>query len=297
MLSSDLKILDWNIPKPTEKKRLEELRHDISIIDPYETSISCVDGRRPNEHGNKAYIQLLGGSLHSISWVRFAAWMNDEQITFAEAHRRNQLYHSQEKLRCGVHTGSKLDTAHGRTDCGFSDNFGIIAHTFALNADAIRNLLEAGFEQNKLDSLIDEQTWTRLKLTAIEISARAKTDIGHAFLTSSEMLAKAETVAGQAAVLPLTGEHSEDVAHVTAIDGHSLNVVNQNKNGQQAFNLDLWYAIKIANTKSFSEEAGVSKELAIALSLGLYQATERVLRPDKSPLPIGITHALSQLSI
>ncbi len=73
----------------------------------------------------------------------------------------------------------------------------------------------------------------------------------------------------------VAGEHAEQVAFVNLQPGTTLDTNQLNRQGQQAFNLDLWAAIEQAMA------LGVDSNFAIGASLILYMATEIMLVESK----------------
>ncbi|MBI2029985.1 hypothetical protein HYT02_06205, partial [Candidatus Gottesmanbacteria bacterium] len=82
----------------------------------------------------------------------------------------------------------------------------------------------------------------------------------------------------------LNGLHEEQVAFVNLRPNTTLDTNNLNREGKQAFNLDLWAAVEQ------SKELGVPEDFARDASLILYMATEMVLveKNGKPALPVQI---------
>ena len=271
-------------------QQLKLIRSSINPISPWQSTISCVDGRELEQDGD--YVQMLGGSLQMALWVLFCSWRSGEELTFAEAFEKSNQLHEISHLRLGIHNGPHANYKKGVTDCGFADNLLTIVETLAGHGHEIRALLNHGAHANSTESLINhrnEEYWDDIIDLAGKIVKRAKSDKKYAFLKSPEMFKSEEKLAGSLVTTHLAGEHQEHFAHVNLASGTSTNTHRLNELEMAGFNLDLWYCLEVVARAPGFRDLGCSSDFLQLLTLGLYQATERVLRADKAPLPIVIT--------
>lgn len=279
----------WNdLPEPLEDEQLKILRQAIQPVNPWQTFVSCVDGRALEKDGD--FVQKLGGELQTLLWILFLEWRNGNQMTFREAFETNNALHQDAHLRIGIHTGPHADA--NRTDCGFADNLLSIVRNLAEHGEEIRKLLNHGANSNGIDSVINDsntEDWADIVQLADEITSKAESDPNYAFISGPEMFSTERQIAGEYAETHLVGEHKEQFAHLNLAPMNSINVRMLNEQGTPGFNLDLWYALDVVGETQYFTSRKASKEFLKLLTLGLYQATERTLRPEKPPLPIVIT--------
>lgn len=233
----------------------------------------CVDGR-PDLKSVKGP-QMLGASLHPVALKAIYQRLNFNETLITDSFQTLR----QTGFALGVHRGSHQH--EGVSDCGFADRMlEIILKAQNQQAEITSRLLavyrdnQAVFESQQ----ITESGFSQMLSSAFTSIQQYSTE--KIQIKGEALIAKACALG--ATVANLTGDHQEQVAFVNLKEGVTLNTNNLNRQGQQAFNLDLWMAIKQA------EALGVDKSFALASSLILYQATEMVLVEDKSKpkLPI-----------
>jgi len=286
--------------------RNSEPKKEIGIPEFLETpntgSARCVDGRPDFEIAEKGP-QMLGGSLHPI--LLRAIYTNQ---SFNESFVKEGITELQTLgFKVGIHRGDlhthteKISQHHAgkthepqttknneksKSGCGAADETDkIIAKAIEQKAEITRRLKETyeanietfgGFASGfaKPFEQILAETYEKIGQFGPE---KIK-------ITGEETIITAEKAG--AAVENLEGNHAERVAYVNLKKNITYDTNESNKQGIQAFNLDLLEAVEQA------EALGVDKEFAIAASLILYQATEMVLVEEKgkNPLPI-LLHA------
>jgi len=225
----------------------------------------CVYGRpaQKSEQGP----QILGGSLHPLV---LEAITNNSDFDNAFVQKGLQRL-SETGFTIGVHRGHHKNADEGKSDCGFSDRLPEIIDTAKNNrAEISRRLSEIylanGIDTNSLsysyDLLLNYNT-SKIKIK------------GELLISLSET--------NKANVEDLEGDHQERVAFVNLKMDTTLDTKEVNKQGNQAFNLDLWAAIQqgLVLTKA-------NPDTLKDLSLILYQATEMVLveQKGKPALPV-----------
>jgi hypothetical protein len=248
-----------------ENHRSSEITIEIfPFVEVYAKKIPpfCVDGRAGQVDGKKigAYPQMLGGSLMPA----VLEWM----INCPNDDLKNVLPKVFEGLKkagypLGVHTSTH---AHeGKSDCGFADNLGKILTTFKNRFGEIKEIID------QVGVNFSDEVWQQIKDRLQQIDSNR-------LPTGEQLVKQAEDL--KAVKQVLVGEHREVAAIVNLVSQTTLDT--DNNQDHQSFNLDLWLIDEIA------DEFGWKKDLAQALSLGLYLATEMVLVEEKGKerLPI-----------
>ncbi len=220
----------------------------------------CVDGRSGERKTKGPYPQILGGSFHFIAlrWLLNGGDFNQVfQKTVSDL--KNLQY------PIGFHRDTH---AYGESaGCGFVDNHKKIITTLKEKKDEILGILtsvDPGLEEAK-------NIWAQVMQ---EVEKRNLAEIP----SGEKIIFLGGNLSGEIQVLE--GEHQEQAVVINLKEGTTLDV--DNNQSHQAFNLDLWYILKVA------QELGIDPEKAKLLSLGLYVATEMVLVEDKGKprLPI-----------
>jgi hypothetical protein len=231
-------------------------------VDAKKTPPFCVDGRAGQVDGKKigAYPQMLGGSLMPSVLEWLINCPNDDLTNVLP-----KVFEGLKKAGypLGVHTSTH---AHeGKSDCGFADNLGNILTTFKNRFNEIKGII------GQVGVNFSDEVWQKIESQLKQIDLE-KLPTGEQLIEQGERLGAVKQV--------LTGEHGEVAAIVNLAPNKTLDT--DNNQDHQAFNLDLWLVNKIA------DKFGWEKDLAQALSLGLYVATEMVLVEGKGKdrLPI-----------
>lgn len=241
----------------------------------------CVDGRIGKEKGKKM-IKKLGGSLHApfIQAVLSGA-------DFTAEHVKDGLTQlAQTGYQLGVHRGSHKHPDQGTSDCGFADRMkDIVKKAQTMRDEMCKRLLEVR-EKNKdaggaspLDGM-DDISFLRLFNEVYDFIAAYDPDN---IKIMGDLLIQIAEDKG-AYVAELEHDHQEAVAKVNIVEGTTLDTEELAKQGIQAFDLDLWEAVKECET------LGVDPHAATIASLIFFQATEMVLVEDKgkNALPVEI---------
>jgi hypothetical protein len=224
----------------------------------------CVDGRPAQKSPQGP--QMLGGSLHPL--VMDAIITNrDFDASAISAGLRNL---SESGFSIGVHWGPHKH--EDKSDCGFGDR--------------IKDIIQTAKDQEKeitkrlIDVYKDEGIATNTLANSYNLISRY--DLNKVKITGEKLISSCEE--NGAAAETLEEEHKEQAAFVNLKIGTTLDTKEVNKQGGQAFNLDLWAAIEqgLVLTKN------ASVETLRDLSLILYMATEMVLveQKGKPKLPI-----------
>ena len=219
----------------------------------------CVDGR-PDYFIKDKGPQMLGGSLHPVVlWVlEQGKPINQETVNQALSVLKGEPNN--------FNLGDHRDTHHGHDACGCGF------------ADRLPDIIKKAQDQR-------EEISNRLKSLGIEgieksYDVISKYPLDHIQAKGEDLLSRIKEKGGT--IETLDGEHNEQIAFVNLEENFTLDTNGLNRDKQQAFNLDLWAAIKQ------SQALGVSQTFAHNASLILYQATEMVLVEDngKAPLPV-----------
>lgn len=304
ILMPHVEISSWELPEKLDLAKEKLVRSNLVRPDPLRIKIGCVDGRPYN--ADYFTLQTLGGFLNTVPLVRYAHWMRGEKVSYEDAFHEGLELLDNAGFQIGFHDGP-----HGRAeserfsagtmggnapDCGFAKKYSEVTGVLAFMSDELKKLLNHGALQNGIPPIIgeaEERDWQKINETARKIYDASSKNDKQRFLSATEMFARGLQFAGESAVVPLQDEHREEVAHVSLIDGYTLDTNALNRAGSQAFNLDLWLVKK--QVQEALAPAGVSESIAALQTLGMYQATERVLRANQPPLPILITHSESQI--
>jgi len=247
------------------EKSLE--KYPFVKVNPKEKAPFCVDGRKGmvDNKDYRPYPQMLGGSLMPVvlDWL-----INKPKESLGEV--LPSVFEKLQKLGypLGVHKDNHKHK-EGQLGCGFADNLGPILQTFEKSFDKIKELIERVGKEVGLE--FSNEVWQKIKNNLAEVNLDN-------LPTGSQLIEQAKESGAVEQVLE--GDHQEIAAIVNLVPDTTLDV--DNNQSQQAFNLDLWLISQIA--KEFSWD----QELAQALSLGLYLATEMVLveKKGKEQLPI-----------
>lgn len=223
----------------------------------------CVDGRPATESLQGP--QMLGGSLHPL--VLNAIISNSNFDTEAITEGINKLRKA--NFAVGVHWGPHKH--EDKSDCGFADRLMDILQTAKDNKNEILSRLNGIYNANGInsDSLKDSYDYISIyNSNKIKVTGKELIDL---------------SIGNQASFESLEGDHGEQAAFVNIKENATLDTQNLNRQGKQAFNLDLWSAI--AQTKILDNS---NTDLARDLSLILYMATEMVLveQKGKPVLPV-----------
>lgn len=241
---------------------IEPIKEPMKFIEKILTgneSPSCVDGR-PDKDG-KHGPQMLGGSLHPL--VLKAITVSD---FFDESMVRDGL----EKLKAkgfliGVHRGHHKDPIHEKSDCGFGDRLVEIIQTAKENKTEIIEKLQDIYRKNRIDTKTLQTSYTFID----------GYDLRKICITGEKLIKFAEE--NQAATEDLEGDHRQQAAFVNLKKNTTLDTQEVNKQGKQAFNLDLWAAVEQSSVLA----SNVRVETLRDLSLILYLATKKVLVVDQ----------------
>lgn len=230
----------------------------------------CVDGR-PDYQKSKGP-QMLGGSLQPV--VLKTIW-NEAYLD------RNFVLDSLNKLKesgfvLGVHWGSHHVEGKA-SDCGFADKLRLIIAKAREEKPEISRRLRRLYKNNPaafeaLGMATETDFLARLEDAYKKINAFGDNREDRVKIYGEELINTG--IEAGAEVENLEGEHGEKAAFVNLKEGVTLDTNRLNKEGQPAFNLDLWAAVKQA------EILGVGGGFARVASLILYQATEMVLVED-----------------
>jgi hypothetical protein len=232
-------------------------------VDAKNTPPFCVDGRAGTVNKEKIgpYPQMLGGSLMPavLEWMINKPGDNLEEV-LKDVFKKL----TQQGYPLGVHTSTHADER--KSDCGFADNlYSNILPTLINDLDEIKKII------GQVGVNFSDEVWQQIESRLQQIDLEK-------LPTGNKLIEKAKSLG--AAVQVLDGEHKEESAIVNLVSDTTLDVDRNQEH--QAFNLDLWLIDKMA------DEFGWEKDLAQALSLGLYVATEMVLveKKGKHRLPI-----------
>lgn len=224
----------------------------------------CVDGR-PDPKSPQGP-QMLGGSLHPL--VINAIISNSEFNVSAVENGLKKLKDA--GFAIGAHWGSHRH--EGKSDCGFADRLKDIIQTAKDGTDEILKRLRDIYTSNDIDP-------ESLRTSYEHISSY---DINNIRIIGKELVDL--TIKNQAAFEELQGDHQEQAAFVNLKPDTTLDTQAINRQGKQAFNLDLWAAIEQLQSLAQSQDGDLMRDL----SLILYMATEMVLVEQKGKLTLPI---------
>lgn len=220
----------------------------------------CVDGRPDFSRTNQG-TQLPGGSIFPIV---LNSLEHQKAITQETVNSSLSTLKS-EPNNFGI--GDHRDNHHhegGACGCGFADRLpDIIKKAQDQRAEITKRLSDLGI--NGI-----EESYDVIK----------KYPLDHIQAKGEQLVSPIEANGG--VIEMLDGEHNEQIAFVNLEENTTLDTNGLNKNGQQAFNLDLWAAVKQA------QALGASEKFARGASLILYMATEMVLVEDKGKKPLQV---------
>lgn len=219
----------------------------------------CVDGRPDPESPQGP--QMLGGSLHPLI---LNAIISGKQFD-SSAVKQGLRILKESNFPIGVHRGHHKDEKQGKSDCGFSDRLVDIIQTAKDNKEEILFRIRNVYESNGIDSNTLQSSYSII----------SNFGLGKIKITGEELIRSSQE--NGAETEDLEGNHQEQAAFVNLKLDTTLDTQKVNKQGKQAFNLDLWAAIEqgLVLTKN------TSVETLRDLSLILYQATEMVLVEQK----------------
>lgn len=229
----------------------------------------CVDGRHDKTADDGP--QMLGGSLHPV-----LLWAISGSLPYNTENVSTGLRELKAKgFGIGVHIdehSEHADPSENKSGCGFADKMRIVFQKAIDQEEEIRRRIKSVYEQNKekmgeidIDSVLDE-TYNRFK----------EFGVGKIETVGKNLIDLASNEEHNAQVVKMVGDHLEQACFVNLAEGKTLAVREFNNQGNQAFNLDLWMAVKQAKA------LGVDTNFAIGASLALYVATEMVLVEDKN---------------
>lgn len=231
----------------------------------------CVDGRKPqDQNADTLYPQSLGGSYHFgiLEWIIDPNNKNYPTPNEGITAGIDNIFAS--NIPLGIHGDSHAHMP--KTGCGFGDKQEEILNYLLSNQQKIWETLILVYPEFNTQSTVWDQV-------IIKLVNKSNTFIN---VPNGEELAKTAKLKS-AKKQVLDGEHEEMAAVVNMVTGTTLNKSRSNGNRTQAFNLDLWYVQKSLQKMGWAQ--GQIQE-ATLLSLGLFAATERVLRSGKDPLPL-----------
>jgi len=224
----------------------------------------CVDGRPDPKSPQGA--QMLGGSLQPIVMSAIISGIDfNNQVVASGLDKLSQA-----GFTIGVHWGSHKH--EDKSDCGFGDRLKDIIKTAQDDKNEILKRLGEIYETNAIDSTSLKTSYDFILKYGVEKFKIAGKDLIDLCIESK---ASSEN---------LQGDHAEQVAFVNIKPNTTLDTQEVNKQGKQAFNLDLWAAIDQSKILS----VGVDQNILKDLSLILYMATEMVLveQKGKPALPV-----------
>lgn len=232
----------------------------------------CVDGR-PSTHSEQGP-QTLGGSLHPI--LLAAIFQNADFDENMVTNSLASLHGS--GLKTGAHRGAHAH--NGASDCGFADRMKDVLATAVSKRDLITERLQQIVQanQDKLD--LNPPSFAKLLDLAFEkIGSYSPEKIK---ITGAPLVRIVEDTNSK--IETVVGDHAEEVAFVNVKEDTTLDTIDLNGQGHQAFNLDLPTAIDHA------KRLDVPEEFTIPSSLILLLATEIVLVEDKGKpaLPVEV---------
>lgn len=249
MIESQIPVDIMKLPIPSFKELPTQLHKPAR----------CVDGRPDFEKTEKGP-QMLGGSLHP--YVIKSLYGNGliSELTLQEI--LDEL--EQRDFNLGGHRDNRCDGV--KCGCGFADRLPDIIRTTQTHRSEITERLSALGITN-IDPAYDKVS---------------NYNLDNITVTGENLIKPIESKKGT--IENLNGLHEEQVAFVNLRPNTTLDTNNLNREGKQAFNLDLWAAVEQ------SKELGVPEDFARDASLILYMATEMVLveKNGKPALPVQI---------
>jgi len=233
----------------------------------------CVDGRP--DPSSELGPQMLGGVLHPLALK--AIYDNLDFNHELVNKGLNTIEGAGSKT--GVHRGAHKSEL--TSDCGFADRIKEIIETAINQRSLITTRLLQIYEANQEKfPNINQDQFSQLVDAAYErISAY---DTKRITINGEPLIRHVE---GRGSPTELVeGDHKEIIAFVNLRKDTTLDTLELNKRGQQAFNLDLFAATDCA------EVLAVPTEFSIPASLIFYMATEMVLVENKGKpaLPVEI---------
>ncbi len=251
-----------------------------TLVEPKSVNPDCVDGRAWEATGSIPELapQALGGSLH-FAVLKCLADKNPLDLKNIKVVLEEL---SEKGFALGLHIDDHSKHDPEKSGCGFADNLPAI----------LKNIVN--LKDDITTTLTQPQILEALRLTEEEV----KKQMGSLVERTQTLLAKIqEIVYGEnligglqkdsdlrekLVVYELKGDHAEKIALVNLQEKTTFDTIKADKEGNQAFNLDLWYILRI------SESLKIDRNFTKVSSLALYLATERTLRKDKTPLPVVI---------
>lgn len=233
----------------------------------------CVDGR-PDPDSEQGP-QALGGILHSIV---LATIFNDYDLN--EKRVAADIFTLQESgVKTGVHRGpnsNKIDS-----ECGFADKLRDIIKTAVENRELITNRLIQVYVANR--SIFKDLKLANFgELVDVAYEKISAFDPAKIKIKGNPLVSQIESLGAKTEVVQ--GHHQEELAFVNLKKDTTLDTIELNRKGQQAFNLDLLPTCDCARL------LGIPQDFSIPASLILYIATEIVLVENKGKpaLPVEI---------
>ncbi len=214
---------------------------------------TCVDGRCCDELDYGISPQTLGGTIHF-----YVLKALKDSLSFTESSSLVDPILVENGFGLGGHNHDG-DTC----DCGFAANNKIILQRVVSESKEI---------QSRLLGLGVEIPDKNLKEIIRDFEALLEIQDPH-YPTGDELVANIGQT--DAKIYKLNGSHQEIAAMVNLVESKTFDTNKADENNSQAFNLDLWYVLKVAKV------LGLDETYAKEVSLMLYVATEMVLVEDK----------------
>ena len=219
---------------------------------------------------------MLGGSLHLV--LLWCLWhgkpLNEKACEHVFTILRDQGY------GLGVHRGSNKNPKQHLSDCGFADNLASIIEVSLVDSEQIRTAVHALFTKHAPEELRLQDSFTHDMTLVLEKFSQYPR--GSITIWGEDAILAAEKAGAQ--VSEVEGEHREETAFVNLESNKTLDSDEENREGHQAFDLDLWMVMEQVKT------IGLPHDFALLASLILYVATEIILveRKGKHPLQVGL---------
>ena len=232
----------------------------------------CIDGR-PDENYQKGP-QMPGGSAFPIivSLIIEGKEINESNVSEKHSRLKKAGYET------GAHRGSHKNPEENKSDCAFLDKLPEILTTVVRRKKDLTESLQNIYRENKESFDIFDKPFTEVIQDTINITGDFPLD---KIKISGEKVVSVLERSG-AIIENLEGDHGESVAYINTKENVTFDTNMANKEGFQAFNLDL---IPIINQ---IKSLGVNKDRAISFALVLYQTVNIVLAEAKGIKPLEI---------
>lgn len=258
------------MPEEASEQEINNTPEGESLVGQFEghyTSVNeteapgCGDGR-PNASGAETvYPQVLGGSIFFALIRAIKDEMAEpESVTNSINHYAKDTFGAltEHGYGIGVHRDDHSTHSNAKSGCGAADRAKDILTEISSLDDSIIDAVE----QIAPGLLPEESELEKFKQAAGRLANR------DGFVPSGEEIITVAENSG-AKTMVLKGDHEERGAILNLREGQSLNVAEANAEGHQVFNVDAWYASKVA------EKIGI--ELRGYETVLHYVATGRVL--------------------